>query len=286
MHEVPRPPDFTGAAASKFYQVPRLSCATAYLARPAETSRATAFLVHHFGVGASLLNELERSAPPDSDVEKFTDVFFDTPDRQLALRGMWLRRRSCESRRPVKYEWSLKIASVLHEPQLEELLSVDETKNIAEIESYLRTSGLPPLPESKLTMTPLVVIDFARFIVSRNDRTDKHTAWVDCARIGPYYYVLGGCSFLDSGGEEAILTLTSQDGSSTKLDNHPAYLAPVRTKVIEAIRYAHPKLYERLIEKHVIPPEESLYYQAHAYEHPPDRFAPAFVHDPDEKDDE
>lgn len=273
MHEV-RPLAFSGAS-SKSFQLPKFSC---FPAHRGGDSRAS--LVHHFGVGSTLLIELERSASRNSEVERFTDVFFDTPDRRLALSGMWLRRRSHESQTPVTYEWSLKISSVTADPQFEELLGVDETTDRQEIEDYLHSSGLPRLPDSELTMDPLVVIDFARFTVRRDDRSN---VWIDCTRIGPHYYVLGGCSFRDSAGEEAVLTLTSHDGTSTNLDRHPDYLAPARTKVIEAIRYAHPALHKELIEKHVIPPG-SHYLQAHAYVQPPDRFAAAFIHDDGDDD--
>lgn len=274
MHEVTRArPLPVSEATSKFFQFAKIpqNAPAFFRAHPGIDSKAS--LVHHFGVGTALLNDLEKSAPRNYEVERFTDVFFDTPNRQLAFSGIWLRRRSHESRKPVSHEWSLKVASVTSDPQVEELLSVDETKDKGQIELYLQRAGLPRLPDSELTMYPLVIIDFARFTVPRKAGSN---VWVDCTRIGTNYYVLGGCSFRDVAGNEAVLNLTSPGGV-----DHPGYFAPVRTKVIEAIRHAHPELYKELIDKRVIPPD-AHYLQAHAYTQPPDCFATAFIYDDDD----
>ena len=268
----------------KFLQVPSFSQANQYLLHQPSGVQSSTSLIHHFGIGVALLQELIDSTPPHGfEVTRCTDVFYDTQDYKLAMSGLWLRKRSFESRQPVKYEWSLKIASVEElkkRNSLDEILSVEEIKDTKAIEEYLLKAGLPPLPERNLTtLLPLVAIDFARFYVSRSDRSAQHYLWVDCARIGSKYHVLGGCSFHDFGGEEAVLNLTT---STKKLLDHEGYFAPVRTKVIAAIQHAHPELYKKLVEMQIIH-EDNKYGQAHCYPSAPGCFAEAFVYGDDDE---
>lgn len=82
---------------------------------------------------------------------------------------------------------------------------------------------MPHRGETKCT----AIIDFYRLRLS-NDRPPAHpiSVWVDCARIGQGYYLIGGCNFTDVNGLAQLRDY---------LADSPDCTPGVRSKVVQAL---------------------------------------------------
>ena len=233
---------------------------------------STKLIVHHFGVGVKLLEDIQANYSSLLKTEEIGDIFWDTNDFLLIRNtpSIWLRSRYFKDHDHDHDQpyWSLryrdgdyfeetdpsKIVTVLDGDYFEE---TDPSKIVTALPKIVTALQHLNIPNQSSDIKHIFDLHPKSAITSTRLSCHKSRFHVDCFKIGSKPYVLGSISFNSDSQDDALINF---------LKDNEGYFPNVRSKVIEDFKYRYPDIVDELINRGIV--NKEIISQAHQY-YPP-----------------
>jgi len=227
---------------------------------PSSTKR----IVHHFGVGSKLFDDIKRDYSSLLVLQEVTDVFWDTKDFSLVRQNIWLRSRDLDDDSQRPSSWSLKrCENQQSNGEFEYSEETDHDKIVEVLKKLLPQDPKFYSIKSTLNSRSGYILDifelYSKSVIASNRlffQNEEFRFHVDCFKIGEKIYILGGVSFNASTSTHALIEL---------LKSSEGYFPNVRSKVLEDFAHHYPET-TKLLQKKGIINKEITFLQDHAHD--------------------